>query len=491
MQSGMTAAGCGLTALLWATTGLTQEATPPAVPAPADWGVALREDAQAFHDLILDSHPGPVDVENPGFNPLLEQGLQTALARAATADSYQDWYFALQEYSASFEDGHLKLFNYQPMGHVWRSQWPGFLTVRKGADHTVVFNRDPAAPPVDAVLKSCDGQSSDALAATFVGKGVGRWMLQSRRQAFSNALFVEQTNPYVQRPQGCVFTVDGREQAFDLNWREVAGPLLNEALTATRSPRFTTPLEVRPFGANGYWIGLGSFEPDATSEEGQRLTTLQAEVDAQAEAIRSAGTVVFDLRGNNGGASTWIYAQARALWGADWVTAKRPLSKGVDWRASKGNLDRIIGLRSQVGENPQLIAYVETVSAGLTGALERGEPLWRQAASDTPRPVGAVSSMKAKVFVLTDYDCASACLDAVDLLKALGAVQVGQETSADTLYMDVRYTPLPSGRVEMAIPSKVYRGRARGNNEPAVPAHVWTGALDDTAGIEAWIAGLN
>jgi hypothetical protein len=316
-------------------------------------------------------------------------------------------------------------------------------------------------------------------------------MLQSRRQAFSNALFVEQTNPYVQRPQGCVFTVDGQEQAFDLNWRDAPGPLLNEAFAATRSPRFTAPLEVRPFGTNGYRIGLGSFEPDATSEDGQRLTALQAEIEAQAEAIRNAGTVVFDLRGNNGGSSGWIYAQARALWGADWVTAKRPQSKGVDWRASKGNLDRIISLRSQVGENPQLIAYVETVSAGLTGALERGEPLWRQAASDTPRPVGAVSAMKAQVFVLTDYDCASACLDAVDVLKALGAVQVGQETSADTLYMDVRYTPLPSGRVEMAIPNKVYRGRARGNNEPAVPAHVWTGALDDTAGIEAWIAGLN
>jgi hypothetical protein len=38
---------------------------------------------------------------------------------------------------------------------------------------------------------------------------------------------------------------------------------------------------------------------------------------------------------------------------------------------------------------------------------------------------------------------------------------------------------------------KVYRGRARGNNETAMPAHEWTGALADTAGIEAWIAGLD
>ncbi|HYC97328.1 hypothetical protein [Brevundimonas sp.] len=51
------------------------------VAAPADWGQALREDAQAFHDAIAASHPGPVDVENPGFGALLEGGLRTALTR--------------------------------------------------------------------------------------------------------------------------------------------------------------------------------------------------------------------------------------------------------------------------------------------------------------------------------------------------------------------------------------------------------------------------
>ena len=124
--------------------------------APADWGEALREDAQAFHDLIVENHPGPVDAENPGFNALLETGLQTALARAETADSYADWYFALQEYAASFDDGHLSLSRYRPMGHVWTAEWPGFLTGLEsgeaGERHRVVFSRDPAAPPHQAKL---------------------------------------------------------------------------------------------------------------------------------------------------------------------------------------------------------------------------------------------------------------------------------------------------------------------------------------------------
>ena len=105
-----------------------QDAAPPPTPAPAHWGTALAQDARAFHDAILDSHPGPVDPENPGFNAHLEAGLATALDRARTADSYEAWYFALKEYAASFDDGHLGLTNWAGMGHVWTAGWPGFLT---------------------------------------------------------------------------------------------------------------------------------------------------------------------------------------------------------------------------------------------------------------------------------------------------------------------------------------------------------------------------
>lgn len=92
--------------------------------------------------------------------------------------------------------------------------------------------------------------------------------------------------------------------------------------------------------------------------------------------------------------------------------------------------------------------------------------------------------------MLTDPDCASACLDTVDLWKALGAVQIGQETSADTVYMEVRGAELPSGRADMGVPMKVYRGRARGHNEPQRPAQSYPGDLGDAAAVRAWVAGL-
>ena len=489
-----TVAALALAAALAGTGAAFAQDGPPPVAAPADWGQALAEDARAFHDLIADSHPGPVDAENPGFGSLLDSGLRTALDRAETADSYADWYFALQEFSSSFNDGHLSLGNYQPMGHVWTSQWPGFLTgLEAGADgerHRVVFNRDPAAPPVGATLVSCDGRPAATLAGEMAGRAAGRWSLASRRMTYAPTVFIDQTNPYVRRPERCVFAVDGTERSYDLVWRDLPGEVRDEGFAAARSPRHTAPIALRSWD-RGFWVELGGFNGDPESADGVRLTALKAEIAARAADLQAAPAVVFDLRGNGGGSSSWINAMAESLWGEDWVEAHAPQSSGVEWRASAGNLATIESYKAQLGGDPEIMEWLVKITDGLTEARAAGRELWLQA-DDEERPAApAASPMRARTYVLTDYGCASACLDAVDLLKALGATHVGQETSADTVYMEIRGETLPSGRVTARVPMKVYRGRARGNNETWVPTHAWTGALSDTAGLEAWIARLD
>jgi hypothetical protein len=99
--------------------------------------------------------------------------------------------------------------------------------------------------------------------------------------------------------------------------------------------------------------------------------------------------------------------------------------------------------------------------------------------------------VRGPVYVLTDPVCASACLDAVDLWTALGAIQIGRETSADTVYMDVRPAALPSGLASLVIPMKVWRGRLRGNNEPHRPAHLFEGDITDSAALQAWVRTLD
>lgn len=466
------------------------------VAAPADYGQALREDATAFHAAIAGSHPGPVDPENPGFRALLDGGLRTALDRAETAQTYEDWFFALQAYSASFDDGHLGLSRYAPMGHEWRRRWPGFLTVLRGEHAEVAFSQGGERPPMGARLISCDGRDAGALAAELLGQGAGRWSLRSRRVAQSASLFVDAYDPYVTLPESCVFEADGQRRSWDLSWAPMSDAEADEAFAAASSPRHTTGVGLRAIDG-GYWIEMGSFEPDASTGDGMRLTALHEQVVANADAIRAAEVVVFDLRGNNGGSSTWSSEIANVLWGEAWIGDRSEGSEAVDWRVSTANHAAVVEYEQMFAGNPEIAEYLGLMVTGLAEAMARGDTLWRQpdlsdddGTAATPE-APATTAMRARTYVLTDYGCASACLDAVDVLMAAGAVPIGQETSADTLYMETRTEMLPSGRAQVHLPMKVYRGRARGNNETVVPAHVWTGEMSDTAGLEAWVAQID
>lgn len=479
-----------LAALCLATPGLAmaQQGAGPS------WGQALREDAQAFHDLVAENHPGPVDAENPAFNAALEDGLALALDRARTADSYSAWRAALTEYAATFNDGHLGLTNIKDNAQPTPVKWPGFLVgLRSGPGgdrYEVAFSREVSAPPVGAALASCDGRSAEALGREMIGREVGRWSLQSTRVSHAVWTFVDAGNPYVRRPERCDFVIDGRVTGYALSWRPLDPADRDAGIAAANGERFTAPTELRSWD-RGLWIGLGDFGADPRTPAGEKLTALLGEAEARAAELRAAPVVVFDLRGNNGGSSTWISTMARSIWGVAYVDARPVDSATIDWRASADNLAQLESYRTQFSSQPDTLAYLNRLIDGMKAARASDSSLFHEA--DEPKPpreAAPINPVAGKVYVLTDYGCASACLDAVDLLTTLGAVQIGQETSADTLYNEIRYVPLPSGRVTAFVPMKVYRGRLRGNNQPAVPTHVWTGALTDTAGLERWIGQL-
>lgn len=99
------------------------------------------------------------------------------------------------------------------------------------------------------------------------------------------------------------------------------------------------------------------------------------------------------------------------------------------------------------------------------------------------------SLTSARVVLLTDADCASACLDFADILLPLGAIHAGQPTFADTVYMDIRTVELPSKLGRLSIPQKVYRNRPRGHNQAYFPADKWyyQGNINNTAALRDWL----
>lgn len=470
-------------------------AAPATQDAPIDWPSTLQKDLEAADAAMRGSHPGAVDRQNPGFGAQLDAALALARSRVGKAKSFAGYWWAVKGYAASFNDGHVSL-NALAGAPELPTRWPGFLTGFDG-DTQVVMTVDggPGHPPLGARLLSCDGIDAQTLAARRIGDFSGRWNLQASRIHGGGEVLLEQGNPYVPALRTCVFRwMDAKPYA--LQWQPLQAAQRKERLADTRrSFRPANGWHTVPGG--GYWITTSSFNADPTEQNFKELTALLEQLAPKAEALQQARCVVLDVRGNSGGASQWSIELARLIWGRAAVDALSDTS-WVEWRTSEANIAQLRGFLQKLVQapdaSPELRRMLESVTTGMAQARGRGEAVWREpseARADTAATAGPAAPLRrGRVVIVADASCGSACLDALDLWKRLGAMQVGVETSADSLYMDVRPERLPSGLARISVPMKVFRGRVRGSNEPHVPERRYDGDMRDTRALEAWLLAL-
>lgn len=462
-----------------------------------DWGATLRQDATAMHDAIASNHPGMVNPDDPQFAAHNEAQYELALERAKTADSFADYFYAMQHYVAAFDDGHLTYGVYGATPDL-ETRWPGFIARDDGNKGLVVTLSQPwSGVPIGARIKSCDGHDAFQIGKDRMGARFGRWELASQRNLLGAMVMIDTGDPYVQPIEKCVFETAEGEIDVALEWRD-GGDTFHSRYNLFESPE-RGDIGIRRLNDGGYWITLSTFTGNPESEEGRALSALVTQMTKQAAALRAAPTIIFDLRGNGGGSSQWSAEIAELLWGegAFWRTPEPPMT--VIWRASEGNMQALqdgLAERDANGNLPRATReWYERSIAGLKDAIATGDQHWIiKPDLDAGRNVDvnalAYHPPQGKVFILTDGFCMSACLDAVDLWTRLGAVPIGRETSADTTYMEVRSVDLPSGLGAMSLPMKYYVGRARGHNEPVEPIHRFEGDMNDSAALEAWISGL-
>lgn len=490
-------------ALILASPVMAQDATAPTpatdwMAAPRDWSATLRQDATALHAIIIDSHPGVHDSLNPEFRARVDAGLAVALRRAESATDAGGWWWAMRAFAAGFDDGHVQLALTNQSGG-FPTRWPGFLTVYRGADQVVAARdeADATLPPIGARLIDCDGVPAAPLAEERIAAYRGRWFLESQHALLGDWQFMSPSNPWIGEMAACRFESDEETKTWALNWRAIE-PTDLSARRARLAQRGGAGFGLTTLEDGGVWMSMPSFNGDPSDDAHKALTPMMAEWAAKQAELRAAPFVVLDLRGNGGGSSHWSKEIAVTLWGQDWVDAHKPRPvEAIEWRASDDNLAAIqsyVDEWTAAGESAERIGWAQEIVDGMKLAQAAGRPFWRDRDSASPREASRGSPDRlvlGSVYVLTDPVCASACLDAVDLWKALGAIQIGRETSADTVYMDVRTAALPSGLAGLVVPMKVWRGRLRGNNEPHRPAHRFDGDITDSAALQAWVRTLN
>lgn len=477
-----------------------QEREGPQLPqTPEAWRAAAESDLEALRVYLHEDTPVAIDTENPRMQRWFERGYREARQRVRRVTDQPSYFYALAPYANGFQDPHLSL---SPVVPLSVARWPGFIATARGDDTIVAHSEGEGVPVEGARIVSCDGKMLARLRERNVFPFTMNPQLARDRRAAHTRLFLDRGNPFAPAPNRCVFEQNGERTRLTLNWRDVSGDEYWARYNiATNGPGaefgITTPAE----GVT--WIGVPTFDNSA----GEPLRALVNEITADAETIRAGRAVVIDVRGNGGGNSEWGAEIARAVWGVEIVSAIPESNPGgaTDWRVSRGNLDYIDGfapeLIAQFGEQAQVAIWVRAVRDGLAQTLARGEPMWRQrdSAVDTPVPQGGgytqrrpqgPSPIPARVYLLSNGTCASACLDFADVVLHIPGTQlIGMDTSGDGLLMEVRDRVLPSGLARVVLPLKVYRGRGRGALEAYRADVPYDGVWDDLA-VRNWTIGI-
>ena len=437
------------------------------------WQTMARTDLEAVHKRVVEGHPGVIDSANPGFNTWVEQGYVQAKNFIPYVVSYDTAMAVMRYYTAGFEDGHLMYSDdiraeYPILVNGWHIKWQHYQYIVA----TTLPDWPVTLPPIGATWIGCDGLSADEIMQT-------RFALFSDRRAGEESLqhrirIVWMQLPIVQNLQECSFrNASGETLKLTVAYKPITTKQFFAALPNTHNSgaRAANTFEI---DKGVLWVRAGNFSLREDSSDRQELEKM---LDGLTK-VSDVRAIIFDARGNKGGDSgigDKIFAAATGGLEFDQTDIDSLPRYFAQWRVSDyliGFLDSsierskgIYGADSlRVAEDVNFRKQVAAARAAGQSWVEQdvGRTITREAV--TARH-GHLRRFNAKIALLTDSECVSACLDFADVvLQVPRVMHLGETTGADSVYMVGSYSPMPSGN-KFVMPVKVWRNRARGNNQ--------------------------
>lgn len=457
--------------------------TSSAHAAPADaahWQAMAAADLDAVHALVKSAHPGWLDARNPGFRRTAEDGYIAAKSLLPKVTDYDSALSAVRFYATVFRDGH---FNYsdnvRPRGTTQRlAGWMVESVKGKFIVTATMPNWPVPLPPAGAQLLGCDGHTPQQLIATDIAPYIDRRDMPEVRAALVSELgsLMFPGAEY----QRCTFaTVAGGKMLLPIVYQPVdayAAWMFRQKSSRVASQDAATRRNAARLRDGTLWIQAQNFMLDETGAAA--LDVMLADIGKYAGVQR----IVFDARNNSGGNSAIgqrIFDAATGGLVYDKHDLERLPRMHAQWRVSATAIDKMHQHASQFtttfGADSEQVRSITTMEQQLRAAQAAGKDWVDQDAGvrltqqDMRQRHAHLRDFSGTIALITDANCASACLDFADVvLRVPGAIHLGQTTSSDTLYLDVAVVAAPSGN-NIMVPVKVWRNRPRGDSQPLVP----------------------
>ncbi|MBN9481324.1 MAG: hypothetical protein J0I52_13875 [Bordetella sp.] len=461
-----------------------------------------RTDLQAMHAALRDNHPAAVTPGEAGapFRAWLDAGLQQALAKTGQVNSGDSHAYLLRWYANGFRDSNIAARpTYEGLGPYFATSWPGVATAWRNGQYVVSYVQEGVrgAPPLGAVLKSCNAEPIEDLAKAKLDQFEADLTTEAGRVRSAPYLLWNRNNPMTTGVPGtCEFQVGRRTRAFTLSPQPATAQTLEAAYRASVYTPSGAPLSIETVDGRP-WINVHSLADDAGWD------AFFAQVEAQAAAIRGPQGFVLDLRGAGGtsaNATSRGYGLANRIWSPDFTVSRQPEAGQVTYRATPANRQWFVDTLNRMQSDPRfvqesgaVIEQTQAIVAAFDGAIAAGQATFVMPGRPATPDTGAANPVRGQVIVLVDAGCSGGCLDALDLLSRLPNVRIaGTTTAEDTIFIEPTVLRLPSNYADLSYGHKAWTTRQRGNNAPYAPsgALAYAGDATDEAAVRTWVNGL-
>lgn len=436
-------------------------------------------------DTIRSNHAGAVSGQLDVTVPL-EAGGRSGMVEAANAKTEQDYRRAMMRFISGFGDPHTGI-NLR----LKIQAWTGIVLDRAGSQYRVIWsepNWPHPLPPLNATVQSCD----DVWVGTYLKNNVAPFINHSLEYATSASQTARQSMFDLGlgwTPKQCVFTLaDGSSRRYDLPLRAVADGIGDERIAHVRKQYVAKgrPVGLYPLASGKHWVAMPDFNGGTSAAAYEKLYP-------QLAALKKSGWVVFDLRGNGGGDSSWGGRALEALYGKEYgerlgdttsysklliadqatVGLYRRYASLPEYAASKGEFDEILRTLEAAVHGGEKLAQVHGSTREQAAAL---------AAQLRQRPGGP------RVAAVIDRGCFSSCMNFLQKIRSMAdTVVLGEPTLGYSPYGEINSFDLPSGNGSITVPAAVYTA-FQAAREPFLPDQPYPGNMADERALMKWVA---
>lgn len=456
--------------------------------AETNWSQQSQEDLKAAHKFLESYHPASKDTLqiHPKFQVWLQEGYAQALKLSEQVSFFEGYRDCLAFYIAGFKDGHLYVNT--PDERI--VSWPGFLLSFGQGKFFIASSTIPTIPTRSEII-ALDGRPPEHFMKSQVFPFVAEdAALESSWTKLAPFLLIDRGNPWSKKITTVSYKIQKEVFNVILRWQSIPWQdLVPHIQKATYGP--PPKFSIHEFGKEGVWISIPTFQAQSQGAEDALNFTVQ-----RLPYLQGKNPLVFDLRGNTGGAASWIVQILFSLYGEEYLGSLPHIKNSLSFAEDLLSPQKIKALETYVAQHPsdkKSQHYLKKANQ----AYENGEVFLKRSIDlnifskikhthpSIPNPVSG------QVYLLTDGHCFSSALLFADVLLSIpGVIHIGKMTDGDTPFSQPLPFPLPSGKSTLYIPSMIRRAWERGYNEPYRPAYDYPGYMGDQAALENWVLHL-